>query len=353
MDISRIDSNFIISDRADKEDLVWMDAAEDPFTVYGAVSVNPYLRMPDEIAKNVSEGVYRMSQTTAGIRLRFRTDSPYLAIRAEWRELMGTASRGTRLATSGFDLYRVSVFGDRQTFLHSFQPPGNPVNGYESETELDGEMTDYVLNFPLFNNVDRLYIGVKAGSHFEKHRQYMNDRPVIYYGSSVTQGGCASRPGNCYQNFLSRALNMDYVNLGFSGSGRGEDEIISYLADLNMSVFVSDYDYNAPTAEHLAKTHEKLYLAIRAKHPSVPYIMLSHPNFANTQDDCARRSIIMQTYLNALKSGDKRVYFVDGASIFAGDERDACTVDGIHPNDIGFYRYFQTLLPIFEEIFSK
>ena len=211
-------------------------------------------------------------------------------------------------------------------------------------------MTDYVLNLPLYNDVSHLQIGVREGSRFETPKKYANEQPVVFYGSSITQGGCASRPGNCYQNFLSRELNLDYVNLGFSGSGRAEDIMIEYLSGLEMSVFVSDYDHNAPNAEYLAATHEKLYRGIRAKHPNIPYVMITRPDCRDSSSATDRRRVVMKTYETALSEGDRNVYFLDGATIFAGDEYDACTVDGTHPNDLGFYRFFKALLPIFEEI---
>ena len=126
--------------------------------------------------------------------------------------------------------------------------------------------------------------------------------------------------------------------------------MIEYLSNLEMSVFVSDYDHNAPSSEHLAKTHEKLYQKIREKHPDLPYVMISRPDYWDRSDERVRRNIIMKTYQKAVAEGDQNVYLLDGASIFAGDEREACTVDGTHPNDLGFYRFFKALLPIFERL---
>lgn len=109
--------------------------------------------------------------------------------------------------------------------------------------------------------------------------KYAVKKPVVYYGSSITQGACASRPGNCYESILSRRLDCDYINLGFSGSAKGEDAIVDYIIGLDMSVFVMDYDYNAPTPEHLEKTHSKMFKAIRAEHPTLPIIIMPRPKF--------------------------------------------------------------------------
>ena len=352
MEIAKIDPNFVLPGAVQCDDIVWLDAASEPFVIYGATQTNPYARLPMEIAKTVSEGVQTLSTHTAGIRARFCTDSPYIAIHVEWNEQCRMPHMPFS-GISGFDLYRVTGENHQQIYAASLTPPLICDAGYESIAYVGGGMTEYVLNFPLYNNVTRLLIGVKQGSQWQTPHTYANDKPVIFYGSSITQGGCASRPGTCYQNFLSRAFDMDYVNLGFSGNCRAEDTMLDYLAGLEMSVFVSDYDHNTPTVEHLAATHEKLYRAIRAHHPNVPYIILSKPDFHDTPDERARRAITMATYQKAITEGDANVYFVDGASIFAGDASEDCTVDGCHPTDLGFYRFFKALQPTFDRIYAK
>lgn len=350
MDISVIDKNLKIETTISKDDIVWLDASASPFELYGATSSNPYVRMPLDIAKSVSDGVHGLSKHTAGIRLRFRTDSPYIAIHVE-RNWLGHMPHMPLSGSSSFDLFSLKANG-AQYFVKPFISPITAATGYDSVLDVPAKMTDYVLNFPLYNEVSKLFIGVSENAKFETPAKYINQKPVVFYGSSITQGGCASRPGNCYQNFLSRAFNIDYINLGFSGNGRAEDEMIEYLANLDISVFVSDYDHNAPSAEHLENTHYKLYNAIRAKHPEIPYIIVSKPDYKFENDADNRRAVIMNTFIKAIKNGDKNVYFVDGASLFADDEWQACTVDGCHPNDLGFYRFYKALYPVFNKIFG-
>ena len=168
---------------------------------------------------------------------------------------------------------------------------------------------------------------------------YSHNVPIVYYGSSITQGGCASRPGNSYQAIISRRLDADYINLGFSGSGKAEEAMVQYLAELEMSVFVCDYDHNTPDVEYLKKTHLPLYRTVRTKQPNLPIILISAPNILmNPEGFLTRREVIRETYQIALDEGDKNVYFIDGAELFAGEDWDSCTVDGCHPNDLGFYR---------------
>ncbi len=344
MDISKIDKNLNVNSEINRDDILWLESNKSPFKVYGAYSTNPYKRIPTEIAEKTNEGVNFLHTNTAGIRIRFRTNSPYLAIHVEWNE----QTKFPHMPVTGvscFDLYTYNPISQKQLFVIPMCCPFDAPTGFDGLCELSGEMKDYILNFPLYNNVSKLYIGVSENSEFEEPAKYINDLPVVFYGSSITQGGCASRPGSCYQNILSRKLNIDYINLGFSGSGKAEDVIVDYMTDLDMSVFVSDYDHNAPDPEYLRATHYKMYQKIREKHPDLPYIMLSKPDFFFSRQDTLRRTVVMESYCKAVNNGDENVYFVDGASIFRGDDFNSCTVDGCHPTDVGFRYFAEALFP--------
>lgn len=344
MDIAKIDKNFKIETIITEPDIVWQ-AACDVADIYGAVSCDPYLRMPKETAQTVNPGVSGLCANTAGVRARFVTDSPYIAIHAEWG-WCGALNRMPLSGSSGFDMYLCK--DGVQKYVHTFAPPMDPQKGYDSLYRADGELHEYIINFPLYNNVDRLYIGVKEDSRLSRGGKYSNALPVVFYGSSITMGGCASRPGMCYQNILSRALDMDYINLGFSGNAKGESTIAEYIAGLEMSVFVCDYDHNAPDAAHLEATHYPLYETVRKKHPNLPYVIVTRPDFHDW--DAPSRAVCFDTYRRALEAGDENVYFIDGAGFFTGPEADGCTVDGCHPNDLGFYRMAQGMLPTLKKV---
>ena len=350
MKIEEIDKNLKIETKFPENDIVWYDSNDAIFAKYGLInSDNGFLRMPKDVANKVSDGVTALCADTSGVRIRLCTDSPYIALKAVFPYLT-RFSHMPITGTGGFDLYR--EIGSQQFFVGTFVPPINADNGFESfmhTGNTSGKTIDYIINFPLYNPVTKLYIGLKENCKIETSNKYINDKPVVFYGSSITQGGCASRPGNSYQNFLSRALNMDYFSLGFSGSARGEKEIAEYMAELQMCAFVSDYDHNAPDPEHLKRTHFALYQTVRDKNPELPYIMITHPS-ERINEPVNRRKIIMESYLKALNNGDKNVYYIDGDSLFAGYEFDSCTVDGCHPNDLGFYRMAQGILPIMKEI---
>ena len=363
MDISKIDKNFDINNKIPVDDVEWYNASEAPFVLYGGMhDEKGYCRIPRDIAATVSDGVRILNEHTAGIRVRFKTDSPYLAISVKWNGFF-PMNHMPASGSSGFDLYKVKdglhkfvvpfiIFGQDRTINDVGYSSFRYLNTVEREEYNEGEMADYILNFPLYNSVRELYIGVKKGSKVEKGGTYRNNLPVVFYGSSITQGGCASRPGNSYQGFISRALDLDYVNLGFSGSGKAEDEIIDYLKNIPMSIFVSDYDHNAPTLEHLQNTHYKLYKKIREVNPNLPYVMISKPDYYNLRDR-DRKAIVFETFNRAMAEGDNNVYFIDGGMLFSGDEREACTVDGCHPNDLGFYRMAQGITPTLKYILTK
>lgn len=344
MDFSKIDQNFTLHNDLNKKDIVWYASDQAPFTVYGAYSTNPYKRIPSEIAEKTSEGVHFLHTNTAGIRIRFRTNSPYLAIHVEWDE----QTKFPQMAVTGvssFDLYSYNPISQQQLFVTALCSPYDAPTGFDCLCELTGEMKDYVLDFPLYNNVSKLFIGVKDTAEFEEPARYRNQLPVVFYGSSITQGGCASRPGSSYESIVSRRLNIDFTNLGFAGNAKAEDVLVDYMAGLKMSAFVSDYDHNSPSLEHFKSTHYKMYQTIRERNPQLPYIMLTKPDYRFDRQNDLRRVVVMESFGKAITSGDKNVYFVDGASIFRDDEFDCCTAEGCHPTDLGFSHFASALLP--------
>ena len=170
----------------------------------------------------------------------------------------------------------------------------------------------------------------------QKAKDYEVKTPMVFYGSSITQGGCASRPGTCYQAWLSRWFDADYINLGFSGSARGEDEIADYIAGLEMSAFIYDYDYNSPTYDTLVATHDKMLRRIRAAHPDLPIICASRPRFPLNPEETARRDLIHSNVERLRAEGDTMVSFVSGKELIAIGGMEG-TVDFCHPTDLGFY----------------
>lgn len=329
----------------ENEEIDWYEVTNENFDIYGVVCDFDDLlsrRVPISVAERVSPGVLGQSGQGAGGRILFSTDSPFVSIKAEYGDgYIPTVCN--HLIAYGFDLYEFD--GIQEKFVAAYRQT-NDFDGktaeYTGYTRKDGEMGFYTINFPHFAEVKKMYIGLKKGYKLDKGKKYVNEEPVVFYGSSITHGAAAGRPGNTYENFISQKYNINYINLGFAGNAKGEQAIAEYIASLSMSVFVCDYDHNTPSLEHLESTHYSFYETIRKKHPDIPYIMVSRPDsninhlFRDKPDE--RRDIIRKSYERAVTTGDNNVYFIDGHTLFEGEFYESCTSDGCHPNDIGFMR---------------
>ena len=345
--ISEIDKNFKVETKLNKQDIVFYDTKKEPFEIYGVFfEGDRYRRMPADIAKTVSYGVNKLHTNTAGGRVKFKTDSQYIAISAKMPEV----SKMPHFAFSGsigFDLY---VYEKEERFVKSYVPPIDVTDGFEGIIEFETrEMREVTINFPLYSDLEDLYIGVSADAQILSPRKYRDLKPIVYYGSSITQGACATRPGNCYQAIISRRFNVDYINLGFSGNAFAEENIAQYIKNLDMSVFVYDYDHNSPHAEFLKNTHEKMFKTIREANPDLPIILLSRPKCNLTQEEKKRLEVVKTTYNNAVQSGDKNVYLIKGYELMALSGDDGI-IDSCHPNDYGFYSMAEAICNVLRKI---
>lgn len=339
MDIAQIDRNFAVQTSLDIDNIKFYDAKDERFSLYGVFYEDGmYRRLPESVAQAVSTRVHALHANTAGGRLKFCTNSSFVAIKA----VMPTIGKMPHFAltgSAGFDLY----IGKKEIYFGSFVPPFDITDGYEKAIRFkDNKLREITINFPLYSSVSQLYIGLEEGAVLKKASGYKYEKPIVFYGSSITQGGCASRPGNAYQSILSRALQADHLNLGFSGSAQAEDAIAQYIKNLDMSVFVYDYDHNSPNLQHLQDTHQKMFLTIREHRPELPILLLSRPKYYLTEEEKERLAVIKKTYTDALAAGDRNTYFIEGPKLMAY-VKDGGTVDGCHPNDLGFYSMAKAL----------
>jgi len=337
------DENFTRNIVAEDATTDWYEVTEENFEIYGMFPEKDGIltrRIPYEQAQKINHDIFVMSAYGAGGRILFSTDSSYVALKVEYGH--GEVATVVNYCFAyGFDLYRFDEDG-KDVFVNACRP----VNGFNRETsefKIDtrnqGKMTYYTINTPCFCVVKKLYLGLEKGSRLGKGKKYRNDQPIVFYGSSITHGAAAGRPGNTYESFISQRYNLDYRNMGFSGRARGETAMAEYLSGLEMCMFVCDYDHNAAAIEHLRNTHYPIYEAVRKKHPKIPYIMVSKPDtFLNPEVSAARAEVIRETYEKAKAAGDENVYFIDGSTLFEGEHYESCTSDGCHPNDLGMYR---------------
>ena len=348
-DITEIDKNFRVA-KVGKLSVHYFNALKAPFEVTGFPWWNgkgPLYRIPENFTeKEVNRGVLALARHTSGGTVRFKTDSPYLTIRADYRSF-SNMNHMPRTGSAGFDLYTVGDDG-KELYLTTIQPSlqnRNKTLEQRFNSVPRGKVHAYTLYLPLYSGVQNLEIGVKPGSQILPPDPQKIRKPVLFYGSSITQGGCASRPANNYTTMLCRAVDAPQINLGFSGSAKGEIALAEAIGKLDLAVFVMDYDYNAPNAAHLAKTHEPFFQAVRKANPDLPIIMLSKCSWISPE----RRDIIRKTYENAVKAGDKKVWFIDGNELFGEAGQNMCTVDHCHPNDLGFYMMYRRVLPVLKE----
>jgi hypothetical protein len=212
-------------------------------------------------------------------------------------------------------------------------PASLPCEKRADGANVERKMRLITINMPSYAGVKTMKIGISENAKISHAPDYSLEKPIVFYGSSITNGASASRPGMTYEARVSRALDVNYINLGFGGLCKGEPEMAEYIASLDMSIFVMDYDHNAKDIEYLSATHEPFFQTVRKSHPDMPIVLISRPNYS--PDVAERFAVIKATYDNAISRGDKNVYLIDGREFFGG-ELDF-TVDTVHPTDVGFY----------------
>ena len=329
---------YDLTTKLQEENLKYFDPAKPPFSLHGVLAPDEnedcYRRMPAEVARETSRDVAALYTNTAGGRVRFVTDSPYVALKA----FLPKVTHMNHMAQTGIAGFSVYGREDGGREMHYGTVPPNDEGIFEGIVRFPTKkMQEITVYMPLYNDVSRFYIGIDGTAKLEKALPYAIEKPVVFYGSSITQGGCASKPGSDYEACLSRTLGFDYLCLGFSGSAKGETAMARYIAALEMSAFVMDYDHNAPTPEHLQKTHMSFFKIIRKAHPDLPILLLSRPHPLRDADNRRRFEIIRSTWENAKACGDKNVYLIDGADFFTDAPFNDPTVDNCHPTDYGFY----------------
>ena len=360
MRIQDVDKNIFVNSDIDTQNTDFYSAIDKPFAFFGCYQygVDGQLshRIPPKIAENISPQFAWLNKTHSGVRIAFSTDSPYVSFSVAASGYGKTVDDSISGATGIF--VTAAKEGEMQRYISRISPTfddlckemqGNAAN-FSGTIDFGNEIKkDVIVWLPTLTDYKKLYIGLQKGSVLGEFSGYKYKKPVLFYGSSITMGCGASSPVNTYPALVSRTLNTDFVNLGFSGNAKGEPEIAEYIATMDMSAFVFDYDYNAPTVEHLAATHEKFFKIIREKQPDLPIIIMSRPKISNDLDTAQRFSVIMNTFMNAKKSGDNKVWLINGANIFDGVYRDCCTHENCHPNDLGYMKMAEAVSAILKE----
>lgn len=217
---------------------------------------------------------------------------------------------------------------------------------------MDPDMREYMLYLPLYDGVDSLYIGIDSIARIEAPAiaKPTRELPLVFYGTSILQGGCASRAGMAHTNMISRRLNREVFNFGFSGNGQLDYEVAEVMASVKAGMFILDFVPNV-SIKQIDERMEHFYRIIRDKHPKVPILFIEDPNFTHIHYSKAiakevkdKNEALKRNYELLKKAGEKNIYYLKGDKILGNDGEG--TVDAIHFTDIGFTRYTELLLPI-------
>jgi lysophospholipase L1-like esterase len=293
----------------------------------------PYSRFPLKAKKTVSGNDYWLSLNSAGLCVRFSTDAPTLQVR--WRVTNHALAMPHMPATgvSGVDLYAKGKDG-RWRFVGNGRPMA--VANTAAFTAPSASAVEYMLYLPLYNGTRSIEVGIPKGCRISEPDLSAEKRPkpVVFYGTSIVQGACASRPGMASVAIAGRQLGIETINLGLNGSGRMEPEIADLLAELDPSVFVIDSLWNM-SPEQVAERVAPLVAKLRAKHPVTPILLVEDATFRN-ESPTPKGTILRGIFEKLVAAGDRNLHYLSSKEML-GDDCEG-TVDGCHPNDLGMMR---------------
>ncbi len=292
-------------------------------------------RLPARLKESFRPSVWSLAQQPSGGRIRFATDSRTIAVAARNPDT-SNMHHMTRVGQSGLDLY---VNG---RYLNSAWPDKDGWISREWTVGADRVFREITLYLPLYKGIALEEIVIEPGSSLRPAPPFAQIRPVVYYGSSITQGGCAENPGLSYQAIVSRRLNVDFINLGFSGNGLGDPDVAVAIAEIDASCFVLDYWAN-PSPEVYHQTMPGFVQTLRAKHPLTP-ILITGPYYFPAEAVAPKikarqeeKRTIARDFVKARRAaGDLVIAYVDGFEMLSPDQVEGL-VDGVHANSIGFY----------------
>jgi lysophospholipase L1-like esterase len=300
------------------------------------------IRLPLRLKDSLPQAVWNLGLSPSGGRIRFRTNSTRLAIRLEYPSPPNMANMHA-FGQTGVDLYLDGVY--RSTAIAPKDAAGGKVVEHVFFEALPRATRDILLYLPLYKPVKVLGIQLDTDAEISAPQRFAAAKPVVYYGTSITQGGCASRSGMSYQAILGRRLNLNFVNLGFSGNGKGEPAAARMTAEIDAAVFVLDFALNNPSVESLKEAYEPFLATVRAKHPNTPILAVTP--IARAREDARTRGMrrLIADVVNAkIAAGDQLLTLVDGLTLLGPHQLDGL-VDGSHPNDLGFQWMSDGLAP--------
>lgn len=316
-----------------------------------------YDRLPKKAKGVVRKPVWSLSKHSAGIAVRFVTNAT--SIKAKWELTSSSIAMNHMAATgvSGLDLYVKTESGHWRWL--AVGRPSQQKNSVSLTSGLIPGKREYFLYLPLYNGVKSVEIGIPETSKLWKApaREAGKDKPLVFWGTSITQGGCASRTGMVHTAILGRRLNRPVINLGFSGNGRMEPEVAKLIAELDASVFIMDCLPNV-TSDVVKRETEPLVKTLRAAHPETPILLVEDRTYSNAflkkssqERHRTSRAELRKGYERLKKAGVKNLYYLEGETLLGNDSED--TVDGSHPTDLGFFRQANAFEKVLKPILEK
>ncbi len=314
-----------------------------------------YDRLPAKAESMVPQSVYNLSRQSAGMLVRFVSDAQ--TIKARWSLTSANLAMPHMAATgvSGLDLY---VRGeDRKWRWLGVGIPKEQTNTVSLVSDLAPGEREYLLYLPLYNGVKSVELGVNQGCKLVAAGPWGKGerKPVVFYGTSIQQGGCASRPGMVHSSILGRKFDWPTINLGFSGSGKMEIALAELLGELDASVYVLDCLPNMDSAM-LTERLEPFIRRLRSARPTTPIVLVEDRSYSNSYLIPSKRErqeksrvVLKETYRKLKKEGFKKLYYIPGEGLLGTGDFDG-TVDSSHPTDLGFTRqalvFEKTLAPL-------
>lgn len=326
--------------------LAWFDARQLPVEGIGFSDITTsFTRLPARAEKDVPGPVWSLASNTAGIVVRFVTDSPTIA--AQWDGYRdGIMNHMAPTGSAGLDLYMRD--GGKWVYKGTGRPKDKPTSQTISTT-LPEKPTEYMLYLPLYHRVTELKLGVVTTATLAAApaRPAGRDKPIVFYGTSMTQGGCASRSGMAHPEILGRWLEMPVINLGFSGAGKGEPEMAALVAEIDAAVFVIESLPNM-TTELVSERLPHWVELLREKHPRTPILLVENPLLKR---DSTQNRALRKVFDDAKKKGITRLWLLPSAGQL--DTRENGTVDGVHPTDLGFLHMAEVYEPVLRRILDS
>lgn len=370
--IDKMDKNMQAVEVRKEEELQFYHLTEDFFRVTGMPAFEEsgdYNRISlkyQETLNKANPYLTELGKCTAGGLVSFRSDTKRIVIRAK-TATVHNMSNMTPIGQCGFDCYA----GRAQAEMLFVGATQFDITKQEYQCELvklatmealngKGELFEFQINFPLYSHVVSLEIGLDKGATILPPEDFTRKGKLVFYGTSITQGGCASRPGMAYTNIICRKLNLEQWNLGFSGNGLGEYEVADMMAELSDPLaYVIDYEANAGANGRLKETLRGFIERLRNRQSNIPIVVVSRIPYVLDAFDpvigeqrAELRRFQSETVEKLRNAGDKRIYFVDGRSLFPSSF-DELTIDMVHPTDLGFYHMADKLTPVLEGILHE